>query len=66
MTKFREPLSVEFVLSQALTKLTDEEIKTSTGKSMSHYRKCSDPDDKNHLLHFKDAILIDLILQKKN
>ena len=46
MTKLRKPLSIEFVLSQLLTKITDEEINLSTNKSMSHFRKCSDPDDK--------------------
>ena len=65
MTKLRKPLSIEFVLSQLLTKITDEEINLSTNKSMSHFRKCSDPDDKDHTLYLKDAILLDLILYKK-
>ena len=65
MTKLRKPLSIEFVLSQLLTKKTDEEIKLSTNKSLSHFRKCSDPDDKDHTLYLKDAILLDLILHKK-
>ena len=37
-------------------------INLSTNKSMSHFRKCSDPDDKDHTLYLKDAILLDLIL----
>jgi len=65
MTKLRKPLSIEFVLSQMLTKITDEEIKLSTNKSLSHFRKCSDPDDKDHTLYLKDAILLDLVLHKK-
>ena len=65
MTKLRKPLSIEFVLSQMLAKITDEEIKLSTNKSLSHFRKCSDPDDKDHTLYLKDAILLDLILHKK-
>ena len=39
MTKYRESLSIEFVLSQVIKKLDDEEIKNFTGKSISHYRK---------------------------
>ena len=62
MTKLRKPLSIEFVLSQLLTKITDEEINLATNKSMSHFRKCSDPDDRDHTLYLKDAILLDLIL----
>ena len=56
MTKLRKPHSIEFVLSLNLNKLTDEEIKLFTNKSLSHFRKCSDPDDKDHTLYFKDAI----------
>ena len=48
MTKLREPHSIEFALNQALTKLKDEEIKKSTGKSISHFRKCGDADDIDH------------------
>ena len=65
MTKLRKPHSIEFVLSLNLNKLTDEEIKLFTNKSLSHFRKCSDPDDKDHTLYLKDAILLDLILHKK-
>ena len=65
MTKLRKPETIEFVLSLNLNKLTDEEIKLFTNKSLSHFRKCSDPDDKDHTLYFKDAILLDMILRKK-
>lgn len=65
MTKQRKILSIEFILSQVLKKLEAEEIKISTGKSISHYRKCSDPDDKDHTLYLKDAILLDILMQKK-
>ena len=64
MTKLREPLSVEHVLSQVINKLEENEVKNITNKSISHFRKCSDPDDKDHNLHFNDAIKLDLILQK--
>ena len=64
MTKLREPLTVEHVLSQVINKLEENEVKNITNKSISHFRKCSDPDDKDHNLHFIDAIKLDLILQK--
>tara|TARA_Y100000590_G_scaffold11591_1_gene14172 strand:- start:53 stop:508 length:456 start_codon:yes stop_codon:yes gene_type:complete len=65
MTKLREPLSIEFILKQALPKLGDEEVKKSTGKSISHFRKCGDTDDKDHNIHLVDAIKLDILLQKK-
>ena len=66
MTKLRKPLSIEFVLSQALTKLDANEVKNSTGKTMSHFRKCSDPDDKDHALYLSDAIKLDILMQRKS
>ena len=65
MTKLRKPLSIEFVLSQALTKLDEIEIKNSTGKTMSHFRKCGDADDKDHNIGLSDAIKLDILLQQK-
>ena len=65
MTKYREILTIEFVLSQVIKKLNAEEIKNFTGKSISHYRKCSDPEDADHTLHLKDAIQLDVLMQKK-
>ena len=65
MTKLREPHSIEFALNQALTKLKDEEIKKSTGKSISHFRKCGDADDKDHNIALSDAIKLDILLQQK-
>ena len=65
MTKLRKPLSIEFVLSQVLTKLDEIEIKNSTGKSISHFRKCGDADDKDHNISFSDAIKLDILLQQK-
>ena len=65
MTKLREPLSVEFVLSQSIKKLSEEEVKKSTGKSISHFRKCGDTDDKDHNISFTDAIKLDILLQQK-
>ena len=65
MTKLREPHSIEFALNQVLKKLKDEEIKKSTGKSISHFRKCGDADDKDHNIGLSDAIKLDILLQQK-
>tara|TARA_Y100000590_G_scaffold428446_1_gene539758 strand:- start:1428 stop:1883 length:456 start_codon:yes stop_codon:yes gene_type:complete len=65
MTKLREPLTVEHILSQVINKLGEDEIKNITNKSISHFRKCSDPDDKDHNLHYVDAIKLDILMQRK-
>ena len=64
MTKLREPLTVEHVLSQVINKLEENEVKNITNKSISHFRKCSDPDDKDHNLHLADAIKLDMLSLK--
>ena len=61
MTKIREPLSIEKILKDLIGKLKENEIKEFTGKSISHFRKCSDPDDKDHNLHLSDAIKLDIL-----
>tara|TARA_B100000989_G_scaffold267537_1_gene221677 strand:- start:837 stop:1292 length:456 start_codon:yes stop_codon:yes gene_type:complete len=61
MTKIREPLSIEKILKDLIGKLKENEIKEFTGKSISHFRKCSDPDDKDHNLHLADAIKFDIL-----
>ena len=61
MTKIREPLSIEKILKDLIGKLKENEIKEFTGKSVSHFRKCSDPDDKDHNLHLDDAIKLDIL-----
>ena len=66
MTKLREPLTVEHILSQVISKLDENEIKNITSKSISHFRKCSDPDDKDHNLHYIDAIKLDILMQRKS
>ena len=66
MTKIRNPLSVENVLSNMISKLNEDEVKNLTNKSISHFRKCSDPDDKNHNLHLGDAIKLDIIMQRNS
>ena len=64
MTKIRDPLSIENVLSNMVSKLNDHEVKNITGKSTSHFRKCSDPDDKDHNLYLSDAIKLDILMQR--
>ena len=39
MTKIREPLSIEQVLSNVIQKLDEDDIKNITNKSSSHFRK---------------------------
>jgi hypothetical protein len=39
-------------------------FKEFTGKSISHFRKCSDPRDKDHNLHLSDAIKLDILSLK--
>ena len=64
MTKIRDPLSIENVLSNMLSKLNDDEVKNITNKSISHFRKCSDPDDKDHNLYLSDSIKLDVLMQR--
>ena len=64
MTKIRNPLSIENVLSNMISKLDEDEVKNLTNKSISHFRKCSDPDDKDHNLYLSDAIKLDIIMQR--
>ena len=66
MTKLREPLTVEHVLSQVINKLEEDEVKNITNKSISHFRKCSDSDDKDHNLPYIDAIKLDILMQRKS
>ena len=66
MTKIRNPLSIENVLSNMISKLDEDEVKNLTDKSISHFRKCSDPDDKDHNLYLSDAIKLDIIMQRNS
>jgi hypothetical protein len=64
MTKIRNPLSIESVLSNIINKLDEKDVKNLTNKSISHFRKCSDPDDKDHNLYLSDAIKLDILMQR--
>ena len=66
MTKIREPLTIEHVLSNVINKLDENDIKNITNKSSSHFRKCSDPDDKDHTLYLSDAVKLDILMQRKS
>ena len=66
MTKIRNPLSIENILSNMISKLNEDEVKNLTNKSISHFRKCSDPDDKDHNLYLSDAIKLDVIMQRNS
>ena len=66
MTKIRNPLSIENILSSMISKLDEDEVKNLTNKSISHFRKCSDPDDKDHNLYLSDAIKLDIIMQRNS
>ena len=65
MTKIRDPLTIEHILSKVINKLDENEVKNITNKSISHFRKWSDPDDKEHNLHYADAIKLDILMQRK-
>lgn len=64
MTILRKPLTVEHILSSIIKDLDESQVKAITGKSISHFRKCSDPNDKDHNLYLMDAIKLDILLQK--
>ena len=64
MTKIRNPLSIESVLSNIINKLDEKDVKNLTNKSISHFRQCSDPDDKDHNLYLSDAIKLDILMQR--
>ena len=66
MTKIRKPLSIEHILAGVIKDLNEDNVKELTGKSLSHFRKCSDPDDKDHNLHFNDAVMLDILMQRKS
>ena len=66
MTKIRDPLTIENVLSNMISKLDEDEVKNLTNKSISHFRKCSDHDDKDHNLYLSDAIKLDIIMQRNS
>jgi len=60
----RKILSLELALKEVVKKIKDSGLKQATGKSESHFRKCSDPNDNDHNIHHKDSIAIDIFCMK--
>ena len=55
----RKLVSLEIALKSAINDLKDEVLREATGKSESHFRKCSDEKNKDNNIHHKDSIEID-------
>jgi hypothetical protein len=66
MTVIRDFGTIEQALAHSLKSLKEEEVKAATGKSLSHFRKCSDSSNKDNVLHLEDAIKLDIILDRQN
>ena len=61
----RKVLSIEQAIKTLFKKLSKDDWKEATGKSESHFRKCSAVDDLNHLIHHADSIKIDKYCMSK-
>jgi hypothetical protein len=55
----RKLLSLELALKEAIKELKEDGLKKATGKSESHFRKCSDLNDQDHNIHHRDSVNID-------
>ena len=55
----RKLLSLELALKNIIKELKKDEIKEITGKSESHYRKCTDVNNRDNNIHHKESIEID-------
>jgi len=66
MTVVRDFGTIEQALAHSLKHLKEDEVKVATGKSLSHFRKCSDQSNKDNVLHLEDAIKLDIILDRIN
>ncbi len=56
----REFLSIEQALKQVVKDLKSEGVLKSTGKSESYFRKCSDENDADRLIHHIDSVKLDI------
>ena len=56
----RKLISLELALKNIIPKLRNDGLKKATGKSESHFRKCSDENDYEHNLYHMDSVLIDI------
>ena len=59
MTIPREFHSIEQALKEVIKNLKDS-IETIGGKTESHFRKCSDENDKDHQVLHKESIWLDI------
>lgn len=55
----RKIVSLEQALKEVIKEIKEIGLKTATGKSESHFRKCTATDDKDHNIHHIDSIKID-------
>lgn len=55
MTKTRRPMTEHRAIALAIGHLSDMDIHDATGKSVSLFRQCSDPDISTHNISFVDA-----------
>ena len=62
----RKLLSIEQALKNVIKELKPDGIKDATGKSESHFRKCSDEQDKEHNIHHLDSIKLDLECKRRS
>ena len=60
----RKLISLESTLKEVIKDLKSESLKNVTGKSESHFRKCSDENDTQDI-HHKDSIAIDIECLKR-
>ena len=61
----RKLLSLELALKNIIKELKKDEIKKITGKSESHFRKCTDEQDLDHNIHHIDSIRLDLEFRRR-
>ena len=61
----RKLLSLEQAIKNIIRELKADGVKDATGKSESHFRKCSDEQDKDHNIHHIDSIKLDLEFRRR-
>jgi len=61
----RKLLSLELALKNIVRELKKDEIKEITGKSESHFRKCSNEQDSDHNIHHIDSVRLDLEFRRR-
>ena len=61
----REFLSIEQALKQVVKDLKSDGVLKSTGKTESYFRKCSDENDSDRLIHHIDSVKLDIECMKR-